>query len=334
MAFFARHRACPSKKKTAALAAAAAVAAALTVGVSTAGAQGAREQSVVGDTLASLHGAVAQLDALPSVPDTAWGIDPRSDSVVLTIADAAPQKGAARLIDAARVAAAASGGALRIEHVGGSLRTQIYDGDQIEDSRAICSAGFNVTISGRSYVLTAGHCTQDLPYWDGLGPTTASVFPKHDYGLVRNASGRAPGAVDLYNGRSQPITSLGTPKAGEPVCKSGRSTEVTCGTVLALDETVDYADGNVVHGLIKTDAHAAAGDSGAALYHGSQGLGTLSGGNGQIEYFQPLAPALRAFGAELAPSPQALGPGTAPQALGSGTAPQALGSGQLLGLGG
>jgi hypothetical protein len=70
--------------------------------------------------------------------------------------------------------------------------------------------------------------------------------------------------------------------------------------VLAVDVTVDYGDGDVVRGLIKTSVHTDHGDSGGPLFHGATGLGTVSGGDGTTDYFQPLAPALAAYGLELA----------------------------------
>jgi hypothetical protein len=70
--------------------------------------------------------------------------------------------------------------------------------------------------------------------------------------------------------------------------------------VLAVGVTVDYGNGDVVHGLIKTSVHTDHGDSGGSLFHGSTGLGMVSGGDGTTDYFQPLAPVLAAEDLELA----------------------------------
>jgi S1-C subfamily serine protease len=127
-----------------------------------------------------------------------------------------------------------------------------------------------------------------------------SRFPRTDYGLIRNERAASAGDIDLYDGTVQPITSIGAAKAGQRVCASGQTTRVTCGRVLAVDQTVDYGNGAVVHDLISTNVHTEHGDSGGPLFAGSTGLGVVSGGDGTTDYFQPLAPAFRAYGLGLA----------------------------------
>jgi hypothetical protein len=253
---------------------------------------------------AHLQNTISRLDALPSVPNTAWGLNPDTGTLTLTLAGAAPQADTTRLLSTARRLTPR----LQVQHVPGALRPQLEDGEEIENQRAICTAGFNVTINGKPNVITAGHCTAGDPYWTGLGPTADSTFPGHDYGLIRNTESTGPGIVDLHNGNTRTITSAGHPSIGERVCKSGYATGLSCGAVTALDVTVTYADGNTVHGLIATHLHAGAGDSGAPLFAGHTGLGTLSGGNGSTEYFQPLPPALHAYQATLATSSPATTP--------------------------
>lgn len=234
-------------------------------------------------------------DRLAGVPNTAWGIDPASDQVVLTISDAAPSAGAARLLDAARQ----FGDAVRVAHSHGVMRPFVADGDEIDTDQWICSAGFNVNNNGQNYIIDAGHCTQGLPNWNGIGPSIDSQFPGSDYGLIENDSGDAPGQVDLYNGSTQPITSAADATVGEQICKSGRTTGVTCGSVSALDQTVDYGNGDVVNGLVQTDVQAGEGDSGGPWFDGSTGLGTTSGGDSSTTYFQPLTVAMSAYGVSL-----------------------------------
>jgi streptogrisin D len=234
-------------------------------------------------------------DAMAGVPNTAWGIDPSTNQVVLTVSDAAPREGAARLL----AAATRYGDQVRVRHTSRPISRQVLDGGEITTGSIICSAGFNVNKGGQNYIITAGHCTQGLPDWQGIGPSVDSSFPNTDYGLIRNDSSDATGAVDLYNGSKQQITTAGEASVGEQVCKSGRTTQVTCGTVQALDQTVDYGNGEVVHGLIQTNVHSDHGDSGGALFDGGTALGTVSGGDSQTDYFQPVTAALSAYGVGL-----------------------------------
>jgi hypothetical protein len=254
--------------------------------------------------------ALAAINALPPTPNTAWGIDPGTGQLMVTVSRAAPALGVARLL----VVAGGFGDAVRVDRSTLPLTEQdlpgpfspndtdgvLLGGDAISDGKIICSAGFNVLRHGRPYVLTAGHCTAGLPDWQDVGPSSVSAFPGSDYGLIENEDAYARGDVDLYDGTAQPITSVGTPAVGEKVCVSGQTTQVTCGQVLAVDQTVDYGDGDVVHGLVKTNVHTDHGDSGGPLFDGSTGLGVVSGGDGSIDYFQPIAPAIDAYDLRLA----------------------------------
>jgi streptogrisin D len=254
--------------------------------------------------------ALAAVDALPPTPNTAWGIDPATGQLVVTVSSAAPAAGVSRLTTLAN----RFGGAMRVVHSTRPLSEQglldplrpqdddnlLLGGDGINDGKIVCSAGFNVVARGQSYLLTAGHCTAGMPTWQGIGPSVESGFPSGDYGLIRDDSADGPGDIDLYNGTMQPITSVGTATVGQRVCASGQTTQVTCGQVTAVNQTVDYGNGDVVHGLIKTNVHTDHGDSGGSLFAGPIGLGMVSGGDGTVDYFQPLAPALHAYGLALA----------------------------------
>ncbi|HEX4225354.1 MAG TPA: S1 family peptidase [Pseudonocardiaceae bacterium] len=246
-------------------------------------------------TLNQLTAVRQVFNALPPTPNTAWGIDPRSHQVVLTLAEQAPADGTQRLLATAQ----RYGDMVKVVRVPGAFSEQVLGGDQIRTSDIICSAGFNVTKGDQDYVITAGHCTQGLPNWRGLGPSVSSNFPTTDFGLIRNGSGDAPAAVDRYDGTEQPITSVGTATVGQAVCASGMATGVTCGQVTAIDQTVDYGDGDVVDGLIQTNVHTDHGDSGGPLFAGSVGLGTVSGGDGTTDFFQPLTVTLATLGVNL-----------------------------------
>lgn len=235
-------------------------------------------------------------DQLPATPNTSWGIDPATGREVLTISDAAPAAGIDRLL----ATAGRFGDRVVVRHAHGVFSEQILGGDQMSNGQISCSAGFNVTRGDQSYVITAGHCTKDFGTWRGIGPSVASNFPGTDFGLVRNDTGDGRGLVDRYDGTTQPITKVGTATMGEHVCASGTATGLTCGTVTGLNQTVDFGNGEVVRGLIETNVHTDHGDSGGPLFDGDVGLGTVSGGDGTTDFFQPLAPVLATYGVALA----------------------------------
>ncbi|GIH02706.1 hypothetical protein Rhe02_07730 [Rhizocola hellebori] len=175
----------------------------------------------------------------------------------------------------------------------------------------ICSTGLITKHGSIFYVVTAGHCVAGaLSPWFGpgggmIGPEKSAHFPDNDFGLLRVSD------VTPYQLRSQVAWETGSVligavadvAVGAPVCKTGRTTGTTCGTVLAKDATWHYPDG-VVYGLIETDVCAGPGDSGAPLVslgggytsrsrHGAFGI--LSGSNnntcgapGYRSAFQPL----------------------------------------------
>jgi streptogrisin B len=106
--------------------------------------------------------------------------------------------------------------------------------------------------------------------------------------------------VNTYPGLKQ-IYGTGNAFVGQSVCRSGATTGVRCGTVTAINATVNYP-GGIVYGLIRTNICAEAGDSGGPLYT-SSGLilGILSGGSGNctsggVTYYQPIAEILAVYG--------------------------------------
>ncbi|GDY29903.1 serine protease [Gandjariella thermophila] len=243
----------------------------------------------------ALQEAEADLDRTGGAPSTAWGVDPATDQVVLTVSDATPKDGADRLLAAARK----HGNRVRVQRISGPITEQLSSGDDITTGMIRCSVGFAVHRGGTPHLLTAGHCTRGLPQWINVGPSVDSHFPGSDYGLILDETAQGRGVVNLYNGGTQRITAAGNATVGQSVCKSGRTTHLTCGKITALNQTVNYGNGDVVRGLIRAEIRCDKGDSGGALFAGSVGLGTLSGGDGHIEYFQPLPQSLRAYGATL-----------------------------------
>jgi streptogrisin C len=259
--------------------------------------------------LLALQGLMAVLDARSgSVPNsvTGWYIDPASNSVVVSTTD-----------DAAARTFAAGQRNVRIEHVNARPRllADLRGGDTISTSvGGRCSVGFNA-VSGRTrYIITAGHCTKLGGTWSGpdgtaIGPVAKSTFPGHDFGLVEVTSKAWQQTHDV-DGDGGYLNVAGTAPAavGDKVCLSGSTSGYHCGQVEAVDETVNYGDGDIVNGLTRTNMCAEAGDSGGSIMSGTQAQGTLSGGSGGCllggqTYYQPIQEVLSTYGLTLLTGP-------------------------------
>ncbi len=261
---------------------------------------------IVENSLAELNGAQRTVRG-HSTPGTSWVIDPASDKLVVT----ADRTVTGDQLDKVTQLVKGLGGKAELKRTKGEFKPFIAGGDAIEDpSVGRCSLGFNVTVGGEPYFITAGHCTKEITTWsdsDGhvIGENADSDFPGNDYGLVKYVPGVShPSEVDLYDGSAQPITQAGDATVGEGVSRSGSTTQVHTGTVTGLNATVDYGNGDVVEGLIQTDVCAEPGDSGGSLFHGDTALGMTSGGSGDCTsggetFFQPVPEALDAFGAQI-----------------------------------
>ncbi|MGW0736844.1 S1 family peptidase [Streptomyces sp. NPDC002851] len=259
---------------------------------------------------AELKGAIAALKKRAQTPGTSWGIDPRRNQVVV---EADRTVSAAELDRVKKVAAgqraAGQRDAVHVRRVAGTFRPEVSGGDAVYGGEIRCSVAFNVASGSTRYFLTAGHCTNDAAEWrtnpDGpeIGQRTGSSFPTNDYGIVKHTDGSNPyGNVNLYNGNHQDITSAADPVVGQAVKKSGSATKVTSGSVTQTNVTVNYGNGNIVHGMVKTNVCSAGGDSGGAYFAGSTALGIHSGSAGDCNngvgsaLFQPVKEALGAYG--------------------------------------
>ncbi|RJQ82189.1 S1 family peptidase [Amycolatopsis panacis] len=246
-------------------------------------------------SFAALTNAKNSMDSVKNVPQTAWGIDTKSNQVVVKIYDAASQA----VKDKVTAAAAKLGDAARIEHRSGKLATYIADGDSITNNQVICSLGFNVTKDGQPMMLTAGHCTNEGGTWSGGDVSGAEIVqsdcPGADSGLLTRPNGTGDGAINT----GQRITSAGEPTVGEKIQKQGQTTGGGSGEVTSVDESVNF-DVGVLNHEFGTTAHTDHGDSGGPAYDGEKGLGTLSGGDTQTSYFYPLTLELQAYGLTLA----------------------------------
>jgi streptogrisin C len=147
--------------------------------------------------------------------------------------------------------------------------------------------------------VTAGHCgavgDETLGFNEApLGDVVASVFPGDaDLGVVQITGDFTPQPfVDDFNGNLLPVAGSTEAQVGATVCRSGSTTGLHCGTILAKNQTVNYPEGTVT-GLTQTDACAEGGDSGGPWLVGDQAQGVTSGGSGDCTvggetFFQPI----------------------------------------------
>jgi streptogrisin B len=193
-----------------------------------------------------------------------------------------------------------------LEFAAGTFELKITGGDPIYGSKYRCSLGFNVVSGSTYYFLTAGHCGKaEKQWWTSanhstfLGNTTSASFPGQDYAIVRYDASYTnhPGTV----AGNHDITQAANALVGEAVTRTGSTTGTHTGRVQALNVTVRYQSGGVVRGLVQTNVCAEPGDSGGPFYDGTKALGLTSGGsgdckNGGTTFFQPISPALQAYG--------------------------------------
>jgi streptogrisin B len=250
----------------------------------------------------SLDAAMQSLERRVAFAGTAWGVDTRRGQVVVTVDSSV---GGARLA-AVKAAVHRLGDSARLEFATGAFHLDISGGDAIYGSKFRCSLGFNVISGSTHFFLTAGHCGKaEATWWTSanhstlLGSTTGASFPGKDYAIVRYDASftNYPGTV----AGSHDVSSAANAFVGESVTRTGSTTGTHTGVVQALNVTVHYQSGGTVRGLIQTTVCAEPGDSGGPLYDGTKALGLTSGGSGDCRsggttFFQPVIPALNAYG--------------------------------------
>jgi hypothetical protein len=238
-----------------------------------------------------------------------WRVAPRTGHVVIDVrADAAQDPavrafitraerlGTAGIVTAHRTTAAAPT----------TLSAGTVGGDPYYSHGIRCSIGFSVY----GGFITAGHCAQTgaaVYGWDNsyIGNFQAGTFPGNDYSWVNVGSGWWTVPVVLGWGTVSDALVRGSAVApvGTSVCRSGSTTHWHCGTVLGMNETVNYSQGSV-YGLTETNVCAEPGDSGGSFISGDQAQGVTSGGYGDCTsggetWFQPVNPILAAYGLTL-----------------------------------
>ncbi|GAB3668139.1 S1 family peptidase [Streptomyces sparsus] len=256
---------------------------------------------------AQLEAAVDTLAERAAIPGTSWGVDPVTNRVEVHVDESVSAHELAQLDEVVEDL----GGSARLTRVEGTYTTEVNGGDAIWAGGSRCSAAFNVAKGGVKYFLTAGHCTNISANWQAsngghnIGVRAGTSFPTNDYGIVRYTdNSQAPGRVNLYNGSYQDIARAGDPVVGQAIRKSGSTTGVTNGTVRAVNVTVNYSQG-AVHGMVRTNACSAGGDSGGAHFVNNVAFGIHSGGTGSCvngvggAIFQPVLEALSVYGVSI-----------------------------------
>ncbi|SEE19260.1 Trypsin [Streptomyces sp. 2231.1] len=248
----------------------------------------------------------ARIDRLPAPSGvSSWRVDPRANTVVVDIVRGRrADNDVRRFLSRARKA-----GPVTVGTVSAAPRTfaaGTVGGDPYYTGNVRCSIGFSVY----GGFVTAGHCGQPgagVSGWDHsyIGTFQGSSFPDNDYAWVSVGSGWWTVPVVLGWGQvsDQLVRGSAVAPPGSSICRSGSTSHWHCGTVLALNETVNYSQG-AVHEVTKTSVCAEPGDSGGSFISGDQAQGVTSGGWGNCSgggetWFQPVNEILNRYGLTL-----------------------------------
>lgn len=260
----------------------------------------------VGHSARELAATQARLDKL-TAPDgvSSWHVDPKASTVVVNIVGGRQGDNDVRRF----VARARQAGPVTVKQVAGApttLAAGTVGGDPYYTGNVRCSIGFSVY----GGFVTAGHCDQhtgSVYGWDGsyVGNFQGSSFPDNDYAWVNVGSGwwTVPVVLGWGTVSDQLVRGSNVAPVGSSICRSGSTTHWHCGTVLAMNETVNYSQG-AVHQMTKTSVCAEGGDSGGSFISGDQAQGVTSGGWGNCSsggetWFQPINEILGRYGLTL-----------------------------------
>lgn len=260
------------------------------------------EPKMVGRTLEQLEQIKAKLDnsAKFASPDVhSWYVDPMSNSVVVRATPTAP-------VGNLMAFAGRDAGAIRVEtstEAPHTMNNLVGGQAYFINGTSRCSIGFSVNQGG---FISAGHCGRVGNTTTGFnnvaqGSFAGSSFPTNDYAFIRTNTSWFP--TNQVAGTTTRVTGSSVAAVGSSVCRSGSTTGFRCGTIRALNVTVNYSQGAVGQ-LTQTSACAEPGDSGGPYISGSLAQGVLSGGSGDCTvggttYFQPVAEILAAYGLTL-----------------------------------
>ncbi|WP_020659993.1 S1 family peptidase [Amycolatopsis benzoatilytica] len=233
-----------------------------------------------------------------------WHADPRTGSVVVTLqpgahgADVDAFLARARQAGPVTVATAPKPQTLSAGTVGGD--------PYYINGNTRCSIGFSV----HGGFVSAGHCGgtgSSVVGWDNspMGTFAGSSFPGNDYSYITIGNGWWTAPVVLGWGTVSDVIVRGSAvaPAGSSICRSGSTSHWHCGTVLGLNETINYAQG-AVYEATHTNVCAEPGDSGGSFITGDQAQGVTSGGFGNCSsggetWFQPVNEILQTYGLSL-----------------------------------
>ncbi|MEU6375556.1 S1 family peptidase [Streptomyces sp. NPDC046909] len=253
--------------------------------------------------LAATQARLDELDAPAGV--SSWHIDPEAGTVVVNVIKSEQADNDVR----AFVTRAHRAGPVTVRHVASAPRTfaaGTVGGDPYYTGNVRCSIGFSVY----GGFITAGHCDQhtgSVYGWDGsyIGNFQGSSFPGDDYAWVNVGSGwwTVPVVLGWGTVSDQLVRGSNVAPVGSSICRSGSTTHWHCGTVLAMNETVNYSQGSVYQ-MTKTSVCAEGGDSGGSFISGDQAQGVTSGGwgnctSGGETWFQPVNEILNRYGLTL-----------------------------------
>ncbi|NUT92618.1 MAG: S1 family peptidase [Saccharothrix sp.] len=263
---------------------------------------------VVGYSAAELDAVKTGIDALAGrrAPEAVngWYVDVKSNSVVITVNKNKVDTAARDFVDKAR----AGRDHVRVVEETASPRplADVVGGwPYYINFGGRCSVGFSVY----GGFVSAGHCGRPgdtVSDHNGAvtGSFAASTFPYYDYSWVRtNAGVNLWGYMEGYNGYWYYVRGSAQVAVGSGICRSGSTTGMRCGTILARNQTVNYPQGTV-YGLTRTNVCAEPGDSGGSWLSANQAQGVTSGGSGNCTsggttYYQEVNPILSAYGLTL-----------------------------------
>ncbi|NUS25417.1 MAG: S1 family peptidase [Streptomyces sp.] len=260
----------------------------------------------VAHTARELAATQDRLDRLTAPAGVAsWHVDPRASTVVVNVVTNKRADNDVRRF----VAQAHRAGPVTVRHLATAPQTfaaGTVGGDPFYTGNVRCSIGFSVY----GGFITAGHCDQHAGAvygWDRsyVGNFQGSSFPDNDYAWVNVGSGwwTVPVVLGWGTVSDQLVRGSNVAPVGSSVCRSGSTTHWHCGTVLAMNETVNYSQG-AVRQMTKTSVCAEPGDSGGSFISGDQAQGVTSGGWGNCSsggetWFQPVNEILNRYGLTL-----------------------------------